>query len=651
MLMGDHYVNWKPRPIPLCITDRRDPRDSLIGHCSQRMPHKVRLAVAGPMEPILADDAVLCTHTSGDSLSLVLTMLKSWEGPASVAVFQDTSSSHSVALQDWIAELAELGLRQVVVSEVGHNKKARTFYDTIYPANLLRQTAVDAAVGRWVLLADPGFVPSAGFYASIGPSAALGRALRMVADTTPTAFLVSSFVLMGEEEPTALGLSDLRELVDAGEAVSFDSRVCSLCRSYAWQWLLLAEPTSTRFQAVEPADLHHPAWLIEREVLPRLPGFMHGLVLPRSGGAKIGWTMLPSGLKASAELLRARRVQMLLLPGAFLHRRELAPLPSHHWEEHNDWLPLHFFFDLLFRRVSSSLPRANWTEVMPRNFLLPGYLAEVLPARGLVGDVVLLKKGSDPSLTLFVMASIVLASEALELLLSSVPWTVLACALGAKDYWQVTMRTLPPFLRTLPPESLVAMVDAYDVVLFPCSRSISEEYAKFGKDIVWGADTSCFPKAEVCKPCTARYPPGHPDLEACSAFPNLNGGVYMGTAPAVAHALEWMAWNGRAGGRDDQENKWHYYNNHPDRVVLDHHQRIFSNFFGRPPEDFHVQNCSVVSKRTGQEICFAHANGGTKFEILPHLLKELESRGCMTLPKKRRKGSYAGISYPKFIWS
>uniref|UniRef100_A0A7S0AU55 Uncharacterized protein n=1 Tax=Pyrodinium bahamense TaxID=73915 RepID=A0A7S0AU55_9DINO len=125
----------------------------------------------------------------------------------------------------------------------------------------------------------------------------------------------------------------------------------------------------------------------------------------------------------------------------------------------------------------------------------------------------------------------------------------------------------------------------------------------------------------------------------------------MGSAPALAHALEWMRWHGAAGGRDDQENKWHYYNRFPDRVVLDHRQRIFNCFFDCAPEAFHVENCSVVSDYTGEDICIAHANGGTKFEILAPLLRELEARGCLELPRKRRASAYAGIAYPRLIWS
>merc|ERR1712118_382844 len=98
-------------------------------------------------------------------------------------------------------------------------------------------------------------------------------------------------------------------------------------------------------------------------------------------------------------------------------------------------------------------------------------------------------------------------------------------------------------------------------------QSVALQYAAFGKDIVWAADTSCFPNPQVCHIGRQRcdmYAEGSPELQACQKFPNLNGGCYMGKASAIADALEWMHEQRGRIGLDDQENKWHYYNNFPD---------------------------------------------------------------------------------------
>merc|ERR1712007_287759 len=142
------------------------------------------------------------------------------------------------------------------------------------------------------------------------------------------------------------------------------------------------------------------------------------------------------------------------------------------------------------------------------------------------------------------------------------------------------------------------------------------------------------------------------DFVACEAFPNLNGGCYMGRAGALADALEWMHKHRDVIGRDDQENKWHYYNNHfPERVVLDHRQRIFTCFFGCARDRFHVTDrCQVVDSYTNEQVCFAHANGGTKWEMLAPLLRELERRGCREPSLPRKVNDYAGMGGSRFIW-
>lgn len=685
---GIPMIDWAPRPVVLCTEKGKDLQAlTLIGDCGGyplKRRRRVWLGVAGPSQPILADDIVLCTHTSLGDLKLVEPMIASWQGPISVAVLslggpeEDAEAAKAAAmpeLRTWLRHVeGALGARRVVASLVGPVSLARTQYDHLYPANLLRQVAMDAASpADLVLLTDPGFVPSAGFHDFVrNPSSPLSQAVKLVLASAPTALLIASFITLGNssqratdvedagnlDEYPGLDLDALGKLVDTGDAVSFDGQICPTCRSYAWQWLLLGGSASLRFREVDSGDLHHPAWLVQRSVLPQLPDFLHGLVHPGSGKAKMGWRGLPTGLKASSEFLRTRGVQMLLLPQVFLHRREAAPLPWPHWEEIDDWFPLHYFFDLTLRHILARLPKmTNATRhagsITWRSIMLPGgQIAEVVPKHS--ASIWTLQHGLDRSLQLLLMASTILGSEGLKLLLSSVPqWTVHAVAVGVKGYWSWTLRELPSLIRNFfKSDDLVAMVDAYDVVLFPCSRSVAAEYASYGTDIVWAAEKSCFPNRTACKSCEERYGASSPNIGACEAFPNLNGGCYMGKASALADALEWMHVEVSKGtiGRDDQENKMHFYNAHPHRVVLDHRQRIFTCFFGCVPERFRIENCSVISEYTGQEVCFAHANGGTTWEILEPLLRELERRGCRKPRTPRKASAYAGMATPRMIW-
>ena len=49
------------------------------------------------------------------------------------------------------------------------------------------------------------------------------------------------------------------------------------------------------------------------------------------------------------------------------------------------------------------------------------------------------------------------------------------------------------WLRTVAPEDVVIIVDAHDVLFFPCNHDIVEEYHRMGADIIFGADYNAFP--------------------------------------------------------------------------------------------------------------------------------------------------------------
>merc|ERR1712166_1372277 len=106
----------------------------------------------------------------------------------------------------------------------------------------------------------------------------------------------------------------------------------------------------------------------------------------------------------------------------------------------------------------------------------------------------------------------------------------------------------------------------------------------------------------------------------------------MGTADSLATALEWMNDNIEESGGDssghlegkDLENIYHYYNRFPEKVALDHRQRIWSCLFGTERSQFHIQDCRVSSDVIQDEVCIVHANGQTRFTVLAPVLTDLE---------------------------
>jgi len=648
-------VRFKSDPIPLCSEARQASTTSarsLVGHCSDPMPNRVQPGIAGPLEPIAPEDVVLCTHTSSQLFTSLEPVLSSWQGPVSLSVFAPYHPTIEILprIRSWLHHLAELGLRQVMVSIVGPHGTAQTEHDKFYPANLLRQVAIDAAVNELILLVDPGFAPSAGLFSMLRASSPLGAAVRSVLLGGPAAFLVASFMVFEDVSPQ-LTLSELYDLVEAGNAVSYDAHVCPLCSPYAWQWLLLMQPGSLQFPRLEHGDLYNPAWLVPRSVMPRLPPYLHGIVSWDSGDQKIGWMGVPCGLRISAQQLRANNVPMLLLPGAFVHRHYHYKLPNEDDRE-KERFNGPYYYTMLCRRAWMKLPPVKPAPQLPRVILSRGHFIEV--GHSWQSPLFTLQQGSDPSMQVVVRASSVVGSEGLQRLVSSLPWTVHAVAVGAADFWARTRKDLPLALRSFQPDTLVMVVDAYDVIMFSCSRSIVSEFKAFNRDIVFATDKSCFPNPALCKSCVQRYGPDSPELKACEAFPHVNGGGYMGTAAALAEALEWMNdFNEEAGGDADThlsgkdlENIYNYINRFPEKVALDHRQRIWTCLFGTELSHFHVEDCRVRSDYIEEEVCVVHANGQTRFTILAPLLEELENKGCRKRPPPRKADPYVGVLKP-----
>lgn len=338
----------------------------------------------------------------------------------------------------------------------------------------------------------------------------------------------------------------------------------------------------------------------------------------------------------------AKQVELLVLPGALLHRTMTFPLPS----DNGAMFPKHA--EIIYRYFLASLLNSSFVQrrepVSPRLVMCCGgsRLAQVIPRGNL--PALMLKQGSDTSLQIIVIASVVVGHPQLQMFLESVPWTVHAFSVGSHDFWANAKRYLPSFLGSFSKDTVVMILDAYDMLLFPCNRSIVAEYEAFKKDIVISAERSCWPNGRLCNKCTDSYSPGSDEFAACKMFPYLNSGGFMGRAPALAESLDWMWRQGDSIGEDDQENLWHYYRAFPESVALDHGQRIWSTLLFCSPRHFKVVNCTVVSKYINGDVCFAHANGASKSDILEPVLRKLEAHGCRRPRSHRSIEQYFGLT-------
>lgn len=645
-------------PSPLCVT-QRDPRRPVVGLCGGSMGHRV-LRALGPTEPTDPAAVVLCTHVSLGLLAGLERQLTSWGGAASVAVLLKVEAEEPL-VGAWQRRWSQSrGLHQLTFSLVLESSHLRTGYDSIYPANLLRQVAVNASSADFVLVADPGFMPSMGLRAELaGDLGAVTRELtRMRAVMLLVAFEVH------EEQPAEggeLSLAELRSKVEAGLAAAFDWLASPSSRPYAWQWVLLDSGRKPcRFRRASYSDLHHATWLAPRSALhfePHLRGLVDGL-----GRSTQGWLKQPRGLRASADWLEAVGWAPLVLPGHFVWRvagssfrprgGDAGAAP---WGEREGTGS-----ELLYRGLLAALPERRQGQLAGRSIAWKGRIvAEVVAARSPSDFLVTLQEGSrqgldqgfEPSeLQVLVVASTILGSLELQRLLASMPWPVHAVAVGAAGISDAMMDEIPIALTNFNADQLVLVSDAYDVVALPCDRSIVEEFRRFGKKFVLAAEMGCWRGGALqpCPSCEDRYPSNSYERTACQAgLPHLNAGGIMGTAAALASAYQWMRAAELDVG-DIQGAWWAFRDAFPDDVALDHAQRIWSVVGFLDPKKFRVigavgPRCGIVfNEYNGEEVCILHANSDARTKILRPLMQEIASLCGRPAPSSQR--IWAGLA-------
>eukprot|EP00927_Polykrikos_kofoidii_P053717 TRINITY_DN48281_c0_g1_i1.p1 TRINITY_DN48281_c0_g1~~TRINITY_DN48281_c0_g1_i1.p1 ORF type:complete len:842 (+),score=101.02 TRINITY_DN48281_c0_g1_i1:61-2586(+) len=676
-------------PAPLCAGahDRRKP---IAGSCADAIGHQVVTAAVEPVDRISPDSVVMCTHTSLGTLGMLERQLVSWGSAASIAILMKPGDDVQ-HVHRWYQQWAKLkSLRSLSFSLVFETKPPRNAYDRRYPANLLRQVAVNASAADIVLVVDPGFLPSAGLAISLeGSLKAVVRTLlqRMVV------LVFSAFEVYDADGD--LTLSELKARVISGVAASFDRLVCPICRPYGWQWLLMeADRRPLQFRGLGLHDLHHPVWLAKRSALwfePHLRGVAGGAHFAAARSATNGWLELPRGLRASADKVVAGGYLPAMVPGHFFWRPvgdklldvlgDSGSQDAPHWSSGH---PSHedFGAELLYRRFLASFPAAR-NQAPEYSFSVAGeggddgsvtaeVVAEVVPYRRATDFLVTLRgSGRSNELQVVVVASTIVGSPELDRLVMSLPWPVHAVGVGG-DVLHSIMVELPQALRAFNDNELILISDAYDVMAMQCQRSIVSEFRAFDREVVLAAETGCWRggRQEPCASCESRYAVGSEEIQACQAgFPFVNAGGILGTVASLTRAFTWMQ-GVDLGVGDVQGAWWQYYDAFPDRVALDHRQRIWAVVGGLRLDKFRVLGggsseedvhgsadfpCGrVLNGYTGEEVCIMHANSNSRRSILIPLEQEI-ARVCGKPPPRPKPKIWAGLwaepekSMPRYL--
>lgn len=130
------------------------------------------------------------------------------------------------------------------------------------------------------------------------------------------------------------------------------------------------------------------------------------------------------------------------------------------------------------------------------------------------------------------------------------------------DNFMTKIKECLKYIRTLDPNKIVVVVDAYDVLAVrPVSEFISQ-FKSFNRNLVLGMESCCFSN------CTKlNNPPS-------SKYKYVNGGFYAGYCHAVIHMYEYIL---RLGITDDQIGIGKYVNAYSQRVALDFNTKLVFN--------------------------------------------------------------------------
>lgn len=147
--------------------------------------------------------------------------------------------------------------------------------------------------------------------------------------------------------------------------------------------------------------------------------------------------------------------------------------------------------------------------------------------------------------------------------------------------------------------SIVLFMDGYDIILNDDLSTIVERYRDMGADIVFAAEKTCWPKADMAD----QFPASHTE------YRYLNSGVYIGTAAALrkffADSIE--------NNEDDQlymQNKFLTQETYGVKAILDVENYIFQCIAMSGTDVVVKSNKQLLNTATRCCPCILHGNGG-----------------------------------------
>jgi len=183
-------------------------------------------------------------------------------------------------------------------------------------------------------------------------------------------------------------------------------------------------------------------------------------------------------------------------------------------------------------------------------------------------------------------------------------------------------RHLKAFLETVADDEVVLFTDGYDVIFVASAEEILLKFRKFGKSIVFSAETNCWPDPDL----SARYGQSHSTI-----YRYLNSGGFIGEAGAIKKMLHGPALADDV--RFPWSNQYYWtlrYLHHADVIGIDNGCEIFCTMspesgsmdmhpadYLRQKKEWFSEHFSISEKRVFNKLvsswpCHLHFNGAAK---------------------------------------
>jgi len=157
------------------------------------------------------------------------------------------------------------------------------------------------------------------------------------------------------------------------------------------------------------------------------------------------------------------------------------------------------------------------------------------------------------------------------------------------------------FILTKNPSDIICFVDAYDVICFSDPTEIITKFKEYNTDILFSAETSCFPWNHVSHL--------YPNVE--SLYKYLNSGSYIGYVESLLKILSLDMDQSPC----DQGYLTYYYINHIHnknasiKIKLDHKCILFQTAYAIPWSHFIIKKGRLYNQVMNTTPCFIHYNG------------------------------------------